>query len=126
MKSARSSCFVRAVESMLTATASTQPNYGGQQYGPNNQFPNQQGQYPAPNASRPLPSPNYPGHRMPGQQMQGQYPPPSGAMGQYYKVSFTSLHIYQNNGYTSAFYYIRITNFNVLLISYLFTARATF
>ncbi len=63
-----------------------QPNYGGQQYGPNNQFPNQQGQYPTPNASRPLPSPNYPGQRMPGQQLQGQYPPPSGAMGQYYKV----------------------------------------
>uniref|UniRef100_A0A3P8WN33 Zinc finger MIZ-type containing 1 n=1 Tax=Cynoglossus semilaevis TaxID=244447 RepID=A0A3P8WN33_CYNSE len=62
-----------------------EPNYGGQQYGPNNQFPNQQGQYPTPNASRPLPSPNYPGQRMPGQQLQGQYPPPSGAMGQYYK-----------------------------------------
>lgn len=63
-----------------------QPNYGGQQYGPNTQFPNQQGQYPTPNSSRPLPSPNYPGQRMPGQQMQGQYPPPSGGMGQYYKV----------------------------------------
>lgn len=25
---------------------------------------------------------------MPGQQLQGQYPPPSGAMGQYYKVVF--------------------------------------
>uniref|UniRef100_A0A672I971 Zinc finger MIZ domain-containing protein 1-like n=1 Tax=Salarias fasciatus TaxID=181472 RepID=A0A672I971_SALFA len=62
-----------------------EPNYGGQQYGPNSQFPNQQGQYPTPNASRPLPSPNYPGQRMPGQQLQGQYPPPSGAMGQYYK-----------------------------------------
>lgn len=64
-----------------------QPNYGGQQYGPNNQFPNQQGQYPTPNASRTLPSPNYPGQRMPGQQLQGQYPPPAGAMSQYYKVS---------------------------------------
>ena len=65
-----------------------QPSYGGQQYGPNNQFPGQQGQYPAPNpAQRPLPSPNYPGQRMPGQQLQGQYPPPSAAMGQYYKVS---------------------------------------
>uniref|UniRef100_A0A8C5A1Y5 Zinc finger MIZ-type containing 1 n=1 Tax=Gadus morhua TaxID=8049 RepID=A0A8C5A1Y5_GADMO len=54
-----------------------EPSYGGQQYGPNNQFPGQQGQYPAPNpAQRPLPSPNYPGQRMPGQQLQGQYPPP--------------------------------------------------
>lgn len=65
-----------------------QPNYGGQQYGPNNQFPNQQGQYPTPSASRPLTSPNYPGQRMPGQQLQGQYPPPSGAIGQYYKVKY--------------------------------------
>ncbi|KPP58359.1 zinc finger MIZ domain-containing protein 1-like [Scleropages formosus] len=55
-----------------------EPNYGGQQYGPNGQgFPNQQGQYPAPNAPRPLPSPNYPGQRMQGQQSSGQYPPPS-------------------------------------------------
>ncbi|KAL2078590.1 hypothetical protein ACEWY4_026275 [Coilia grayii] len=61
-------------------------NYGGQQYGPNSQFPpNQQGQYPNPNASRPLPSPNYPGQRMPGQQNSGQYPPPGAAMGQYFK-----------------------------------------
>lgn len=74
-------------QSLCSPPLPPQPNYGGQQYGPNNQFPNQQGQYPTPNASRPLPSPNYPGHRMPGQQMQGQYPPPSGAMGQYYKVS---------------------------------------
>uniref|UniRef100_A0A8C4GMS4 Zinc finger, MIZ-type containing 1a n=1 Tax=Dicentrarchus labrax TaxID=13489 RepID=A0A8C4GMS4_DICLA len=50
-------------------------SYGGQQYGPNSQFPPQQGQYPTSNASRPLPSPNYPGQRMPGQQGQGQYPP---------------------------------------------------
>uniref|UniRef100_A0A3Q2XDV0 Zinc finger, MIZ-type containing 1a n=1 Tax=Hippocampus comes TaxID=109280 RepID=A0A3Q2XDV0_HIPCM len=57
--------------------------YGGQ-YGPNSQFPPQQGQYPTPNASRPLPSPNYPGQRMPGQQGQGQYPPGM-PMGQYYK-----------------------------------------
>lgn len=63
-----------------------QPNYGAQQYGPNGQFPSQQGQYPNPNATRPLPSPNYPGQRMPGQQLQGPYPPPGGAMGQYYKV----------------------------------------
>ncbi|XP_014915188.1 zinc finger MIZ domain-containing protein 1 isoform X2 [Poecilia latipinna] len=62
-----------------------EPNYGGQQYGPNNQFPNQQGQYPTPNGSRPLPSPSYPGQRMPGQQLQGQYPPHGGPMGQYYK-----------------------------------------
>ncbi|XP_045558246.1 zinc finger MIZ domain-containing protein 1 isoform X1 [Salmo salar] len=68
-----------------------EPNYGGQQYGPgpNSQgFPQQQSQYPThtPNPSRPLPSPNYPGQRMPGgQQIQGQYPPPGGAMGQYYK-----------------------------------------
>uniref|UniRef100_A0AAY3ZUM0 SP-RING-type domain-containing protein n=1 Tax=Denticeps clupeoides TaxID=299321 RepID=A0AAY3ZUM0_9TELE len=58
-------------------------NYGGQQYGPNSQFPNQQ--YPTPNGSRPLPSPNYPGQRLQGQQNSGQYPPPSVAMGQYFK-----------------------------------------
>ncbi|XP_055018344.1 zinc finger MIZ domain-containing protein 1a isoform X3 [Boleophthalmus pectinirostris] len=58
--------------------------YGGQQYGPNSQFPPQQGQYGSSNASRPLPSPNYPGQRMPGQQGQGQYPP-GVPMGQYYK-----------------------------------------
>nr|XP_057915178.1 zinc finger MIZ domain-containing protein 1-like isoform X1 [Doryrhamphus excisus]XP_057915179.1 zinc finger MIZ domain-containing protein 1-like isoform X1 [Doryrhamphus excisus]XP_057915180.1 zinc finger MIZ domain-containing protein 1-like isoform X1 [Doryrhamphus excisus] len=57
--------------------------YGGQ-YGPNSQFPPQQGQYPNPNASRPLASPSYPGQRMPGQQGQGQYPPGM-PMGQYYK-----------------------------------------
>ncbi|XP_035259796.1 zinc finger MIZ domain-containing protein 1a isoform X2 [Anguilla anguilla] len=62
-----------------------EPNYGGQQYGPNSQFPNQQGQYPTPNPPRPLPSPNYAGQRVPGQQGAGQYPPPSVAMGQYYK-----------------------------------------
>ncbi|XP_030297918.1 zinc finger MIZ domain-containing protein 1a isoform X3 [Sparus aurata] len=59
-------------------------SYAGQQYGPNSQFPPQQGQYPTSNASRPLPSPNYPGQRMPGQQGQGQYPPGM-PMGQYYK-----------------------------------------
>ncbi|CAF98642.1 unnamed protein product, partial [Tetraodon nigroviridis] len=58
--------------------------YVGQQYGPNSQFPPQQGQYPPSNTSRPLPSPNYPGQRMPGQQGQGQYPPGM-PMGQYYK-----------------------------------------
>ncbi|KAJ8418263.1 hypothetical protein AAFF_G00139720 [Aldrovandia affinis] len=64
--------------------------YGGQ-YGPNSQFPNQQGQYPSPNPNpnpnpnRPLLSPSYPGHRMQGQQSSGQYPPPGVAMGQYYK-----------------------------------------
>lgn len=62
-----------------------QASYGGQPYGPNSQFPPQQGQYPTSNASRPLPSPNYPGQRMPGQQGQGQYPPGM-PMGQYYKV----------------------------------------
>ncbi|XP_063047636.1 zinc finger MIZ domain-containing protein 1a isoform X2 [Engraulis encrasicolus] len=63
-----------------------EPNYGGQQFGPNGQFPNQQGQYPNPNASRALPSPNYPGQRMPGQQGGGQYPPGGVPMGaQYYK-----------------------------------------
>lgn len=64
-----------------------QPNYGGQQFGSNGQFPSQQGQYPNPNASRALPSPNYPGQRMPGQQGSGQYPPTGVAMGQYYKVN---------------------------------------
>uniref|UniRef100_A0A669AX75 Zinc finger, MIZ-type containing 1a n=1 Tax=Oreochromis niloticus TaxID=8128 RepID=A0A669AX75_ORENI len=58
-------------------------SYGGQQYGPNSQF-QQQGQYPPSNASRPLPSPNYPSQRMPGQQGQGQYPPGM-PMSQYYK-----------------------------------------
>lgn len=62
-----------------------QASYGGQQYGPNSQFPPQQGQYPTSNASRPLPSPNFPGQRMPGQQGQGQYPAGM-PMGQYYKV----------------------------------------
>ncbi|XP_077960589.1 zinc finger MIZ domain-containing protein 1a isoform X6 [Gasterosteus aculeatus] len=62
-------------------------SYGGQQYGPNSQFPPQQGQYPASNASRPLPSPNYPSQRMPGQQGQGQYPPGM-PMSQYYKEPF--------------------------------------
>lgn len=78
---------------VLTVTAlkhkftifSFQASYGGQQYGPNSQFPPQQGQYPTSNASRPLPSPNYSGQRMPGQQGQGQYPPGM-PMGQYYKV----------------------------------------
>uniref|UniRef100_A0A8B9LC65 Zinc finger, MIZ-type containing 1a n=1 Tax=Astyanax mexicanus TaxID=7994 RepID=A0A8B9LC65_ASTMX len=64
---------------------SRNPNYGGQQFGPNGQFPNQQGQYPNPNASRALPSPNYPGQRMPVQQGSGQYPPSGVGMGQYYK-----------------------------------------
>uniref|UniRef100_A0A8D3BGM2 Zinc finger, MIZ-type containing 1a n=1 Tax=Scophthalmus maximus TaxID=52904 RepID=A0A8D3BGM2_SCOMX len=59
-------------------------SYGGQQYGPGSQFPPQQGQYPSSNPSRPLPSPNYPGQRMPGQPSQGQYPPGM-PMGQYYK-----------------------------------------
>ncbi|KAJ4940430.1 hypothetical protein JOQ06_026733 [Pogonophryne albipinna] len=62
-----------------------EPNYGGQQYGQNGQFPTQQGPYPTPNPSRPMSSPTYPGQKMPGQQLQGQYPPPSGVMGQYYK-----------------------------------------
>lgn len=70
---------------------SFQPNYGGQQFGPNGQFPNQQGQYPNPNASRALPSPSYPGQRMPGQQGTGQYPPSGVPMGQYYKVNITDL-----------------------------------
>uniref|UniRef100_A0A671XWX1 Zinc finger, MIZ-type containing 1a n=1 Tax=Sparus aurata TaxID=8175 RepID=A0A671XWX1_SPAAU len=67
-------------------------SYAGQQYGPNSQFPPQQGQYPTSNASRPLPSPNYPGQRMPGQQGQGQYPPGM-PMGQYYKVCYATLFI---------------------------------
>jgi len=68
--------------------SSVQGGYGGQQYGPNGQFPpqQQQGQYPVSNASRPLASPGYPGQRMPGHQGQGQYPPGM-PMGQYYKVS---------------------------------------
>ncbi|KAL0983689.1 hypothetical protein UPYG_G00131390 [Umbra pygmaea] len=64
-------------------------NYVGQQYSQG--FLQQQGQYPThpQNTSRPLPSPNYPGQRMPvGQQIQGQFPAPGGPMGQmgqYYK-----------------------------------------
>lgn len=88
------SCWVL---SLCSPPLPPQPNYGGQQYGPNNQFPTHQGQYPTPNASRPLPSPNYPGHRMPGQQLQGQYPPTGGTMGPYYKVLYCSANIYHNN-----------------------------
>lgn len=62
-----------------------EPSYGGQQYGPNGQFPPQQGQYPLSNPPRPMSSPNYPGQRMPVQQGPGQYPPGM-PMGQYYKV----------------------------------------
>uniref|UniRef100_A0A8C6VRN1 Zinc finger MIZ-type containing 1 n=1 Tax=Naja naja TaxID=35670 RepID=A0A8C6VRN1_NAJNA len=69
-----------------------EPNYGNQQYGPNNQFPSQPGQYPAPNAPRPLTSPNYPAQRMPNQQSTGQYPTPAVNMGQYYKVRTIPLH----------------------------------
>lgn len=74
----------------LLVLSQIQGNYGGQQYGPNSQFQTQQGQYPTSNASRPLPSPNYPGQRMPGQQGQGQYPPGM-PMAQYYKVSKATL-----------------------------------
>uniref|UniRef100_A0A8C9RSN4 Zinc finger, MIZ-type containing 1a n=1 Tax=Scleropages formosus TaxID=113540 RepID=A0A8C9RSN4_SCLFO len=87
-----------------------EPNYGGQQYGPNGQgFPNQQGQYPAPNAPRPLPSPNYPGQRMQGQQSSGQYPPPSVAMSQYYKQEpFNG----QNNNFSGSGYPYNQGNLN--------------
>ncbi|KAK3554296.1 hypothetical protein QTP70_020150, partial [Hemibagrus guttatus] len=78
-----------------------EPNYGGQQFGPNGQFPNQQGQYPNPNASRALPSPSYPGQRMPGQQGTGQYPPSGVPMGQYYKQEpFNG----QNNNFSGGSY----------------------
>lgn len=66
-----------------------QASYGAQQYGPSSQFPPQQGQYPTSNTSRPLPSPSYPGQRMPGQQGQVQYPPGM-PMGQYYKVCYAT------------------------------------
>uniref|UniRef100_A0AAQ4QNU9 Zinc finger MIZ-type containing 1 n=1 Tax=Gasterosteus aculeatus aculeatus TaxID=481459 RepID=A0AAQ4QNU9_GASAC len=85
-----------------------EPNYSGQQYGPNGQFPNQQGPYPTPNPTRPLPSPNYPGQRMPGQQLQGQYPPPSGAMGQYYKPPFNG----QTNNFSGSGYQYGQGNMN--------------
>uniref|UniRef100_A0A8C7GH20 Zinc finger, MIZ-type containing 1a n=1 Tax=Oncorhynchus kisutch TaxID=8019 RepID=A0A8C7GH20_ONCKI len=62
-----------------------EPNYVGQQYAPNGQFPPQQSQYPTSNPSRPMPSPNYPGQRMPGGQGQGQYHPQGMPMGQYYR-----------------------------------------
>ncbi|XP_055758743.1 zinc finger MIZ domain-containing protein 1-like isoform X2 [Salvelinus fontinalis] len=62
-----------------------EPNYGGQQYGPNGQFPPQQSQYPTSNPCRPMPSPNYSGQRMPGVQGPGQYHPQGMPMGQYYK-----------------------------------------
>ncbi|XP_049615180.1 zinc finger MIZ domain-containing protein 1 isoform X1 [Syngnathus scovelli] len=64
----------------------SEPNYGSQQYGANNQFPGQQGQYPTAAGSRPLPPGNYPGQRVAGQPLHSQYPPPTGPMGgQYYK-----------------------------------------
>uniref|UniRef100_A0A8K9XBC4 Zinc finger, MIZ-type containing 1a n=1 Tax=Oncorhynchus mykiss TaxID=8022 RepID=A0A8K9XBC4_ONCMY len=63
-----------------------EPNYVGQQYAPNGQFPPQQSQYPTSNPSRPMPSPNYPGQRMPGGQGQGQYHPQGMPMGQYYRA----------------------------------------
>ncbi|XP_030630208.1 zinc finger MIZ domain-containing protein 1 isoform X2 [Chanos chanos] len=82
-----------------------EPTYGGQQYGPNGQFPNQQGgQYPNPNASRPLPSPNYPGPRMPTQQNPGQYPP----MGQYYKEPFNG----QSNNFSGGGFQYNQGNMN--------------
>ncbi|XP_064790104.1 zinc finger MIZ domain-containing protein 1-like isoform X3 [Oncorhynchus masou masou] len=62
-----------------------EPNYVGQQYAPNGQFPPQQSQYPTSNPPRPMPSPNYPGQRMPGGQGQGQYHPQGMPMGQYYR-----------------------------------------
>lgn len=75
-------------------------SYGGQQYGPNSQFQPQQGQYTSSNASRPLPSPNYPSQRMPVQQGQGQYPHGM-PMGHYYKQeSFSG----QNNSFTGGGY----------------------
>ncbi|XP_056387337.1 zinc finger MIZ domain-containing protein 1 isoform X5 [Hyla sarda] len=78
-----------------------EPNYGSQQYGPSSQFPNQPGQYPSPNPARPMTSPNYPGQRMTGQQNAGQYPPPSVAMGQYYKPEqFNG----QNNNFSGSGY----------------------
>uniref|UniRef100_A0A672QU72 Zinc finger MIZ domain-containing protein 1-like n=1 Tax=Sinocyclocheilus grahami TaxID=75366 RepID=A0A672QU72_SINGR len=86
-----------------------EPNYAGQQFGPNGQFPNQQGQYPNPNATRALPSPNYPGQRMPGQQGSGQYPPTGVAMGQYYKQEpFNG----QNNNFSGGGYvYNQVVNY---------------
>ncbi|XP_063290246.1 zinc finger MIZ domain-containing protein 1 isoform X2 [Pelobates fuscus] len=78
-----------------------EPNYGSQQYGPSSQFPNQPGQYPSPNPSRPMASPNYPGQRMAGQQPTGQYPPPSVNVGQYYKPEqFNG----QNNNFSGSGY----------------------
>lgn len=105
-----------------------QPTYGGQQYGPNNQFPSQQGQYPTPNASRPLPSPNYPAQRMPGQQLQGQYPPHGGPMGQYYKVQWEwiSLTWWLLNQNTICFNFSCIKTITKDFMSSMTTARATF
>ncbi|CAH2321722.1 zinc finger MIZ domain-containing 1 isoform X1 [Pelobates cultripes] len=78
-----------------------EPNYGSQQYGPSSQFPNQPGQYPSPNPSRPMASPSYPGQRMAGQQPTGQYPPPSVNVGQYYKPEqFNG----QNNNFSGSGY----------------------
>ncbi|XP_053721586.1 zinc finger MIZ domain-containing protein 1-like isoform X2 [Synchiropus splendidus] len=91
--------------------AEPQPNYGGQQYGPNSQFPNHQGQYPASNPSRSLPSNNYPSQRIPGQQqLQGQFPPASGPMGQFYKQepSFNG----QTNNFSGSSYQYNQTNMN--------------
>ncbi|XP_040294802.1 zinc finger MIZ domain-containing protein 1 isoform X5 [Bufo bufo] len=78
-----------------------EPSYGGQQYGPSSQFPNQPGQYPSPNPARPMTSPNYPGQRITGQQSAGQYPPPNVGMGQYYKPEqFNG----QNNNFSGSGY----------------------
>uniref|UniRef100_A0A8C6TMP3 Zinc finger MIZ-type containing 1 n=1 Tax=Neogobius melanostomus TaxID=47308 RepID=A0A8C6TMP3_9GOBI len=63
-----------------------QPNYGGQQYGPNGQFPNQQNQFSS--------------SRLPGQPMQGQYPPPNAGMGQYFKPPFNG----QTNNFSGSGY----------------------
>ncbi|XP_067857413.1 zinc finger MIZ domain-containing protein 1-like isoform X5 [Heptranchias perlo] len=65
----------------------SEQSYPGQQYGPNSQYASQPSQYAPANPQRSIPSPNYPAHRMPGQQNTGQYPMPPGSMGQYYKPS---------------------------------------
>ncbi|XP_069773765.1 zinc finger MIZ domain-containing protein 1-like isoform X3 [Narcine bancroftii] len=65
----------------------SEQSYPSQQYGPNSQYPSQPSQYAPSNPQRSIPSPNYPAHRMPGQQSAGQYPVPPGTMGQYYKPS---------------------------------------
>ncbi|XP_072342147.1 LOW QUALITY PROTEIN: zinc finger MIZ domain-containing protein 1-like [Scyliorhinus torazame] len=80
-------------------------SYPGQQYGASSQYQSQPSQYPSASPQRSIPSPNYPAHRMPGQQTTGQYPMPPGSMGQYYKTSE------QYNGQSNSFASVNYSNY---------------